>query len=279
MTLTPGPIVLAAGDIADDVQVAAKTANLLASIPAATVLALGDNAYRCGSSKDYTDHYNPTWGQPSLLARTRACPGNHEYSVFGCSTNGKGYFAYFAGSHQEVWSAATKDFYSFQIQNCRWHFVSLNSEIPTDAGSPQAIWLRKNLQANGGRPILAFFHRPRFSSGHHGSNDDLQDLWALLREFGTEIVLNGHDHSYERFLQQNASQQPDAQGITAFVVGTGGRELEDKSAQAANSAVPPVKEHGVLKLVLKDHAYDWEFLALSGHSVDAGTDHPVNPSH
>jgi hypothetical protein len=278
MTLTPGPTVLAAGDIADDDQVAAKTAGLLASIPDATILALGDNAYRCGTSGDYADHYAPTWGVPALMSRTRACPGNHEYSVSGCSTNGKGYFGFFANSHQQVWTP-NRDFYSFEIQNCRWHIVSLNSEIPTHPTSPQAVWLRTNLTANAGKPILAFFHRPRVSSGNHGSNQDLQELWALLREFNTEIVLNGHDHSYERFLQQNAAQQQDAQGIAQFVIGTGGKDLEDPSKPQANSTRPPVKQHGVLKLVLNDQAYDWEFLTVSGEAVDSGTNHPLNAGH
>ena len=279
MALTPGPMVLAAGDIADRDGEAARTAALLRGVPNATVLALGDNAYRCGSADDYEDHYATTWGEESLLARTRACPGNHEYGTFLCNEQGRGYFQFFADSHRDVWAAATKDYYSFAIANCRWHFVSLNSEITTELNSAQANWLRLNLESNRGKPILAFFHRPRFSSGHHGSQEDLQDLWNILRAFNAEIILNGHDHSYERFLQQNGQQQLDNQGITQFVIGTGGREHEQDQSRERNSAFAPVNELGVLKLVLNDTSYDWEFVAVSGRVVDSGLNLPVNIGH
>jgi hypothetical protein len=277
ITPTPGPVVLVAGDIADEDKQAAKTAALLMSIPNATVLALGDNAYKCGSVDDYKNHYKSTWGETSILERTRACPGNHEYK---CFTRGKGYFGFFKATHEGLWAAATRDHYSFEIKDCRWHFVSLNSEIPTDAESEQVTWLKGNLQANQGKPIVVFFHRPRFSSGNHGSQPDLQELWTVLRQFKTEIIVNGHDHSYERFLQQDDQQQLDPQGITQFVVGTGGRELETGTSKEKNRAFDaPILQFGLLKLALKPSSYDWDFLSLDGTSLDSGQDHPINNGH
>src|SRR4051812_29314526 len=115
-TLTPGPTVVVAGDIADEHGTAADTAGLLRSVPNATVLAVGDNAYTCGTPDEYAQHYKTTWGDPEILARTRACPGNHEYK---CHMQGRGYFEFFKPTHQHLWAAATKDFYSFQIADCR----------------------------------------------------------------------------------------------------------------------------------------------------------------
>jgi acid phosphatase type 7 len=282
--MTPGPVVLAAGDIADRHQRAAETARFLRTIHDATILALGDNAYKCGTPDDYADHYTPTWGDASLFPRTRACPGNHDFNgPFPCrSHQGREYFRYFTGTHNEVWTAGnnTKNFYSFQIANCRWHLVSLNSEIPTNGGSAQLRWLQADLEAHRGQPTLAFFHRPRFSSGNHGSQSDLQELWQLLCAFKTEIVLNGHDHSYERFRQQDGEQRPDRSGTAAFVVGTGGREFEaPQPRQERNSEFVPKDALGVLKLTLNDQSYEFAFLSTTGQIIDQQQNVPLNDGH
>src|SRR5437870_8525795 len=107
------------------------------------------------------------------------------------------------------------------------------------AGSPQEKWLRADLAANPAACTLAYWHHPRFSSGQHGSNAFMQPIWQALYDADADVVLNGHDHNYERFAPQDPSGHADAaRGIREFVVGTGGRGQYHIGTAVTNSAVP-----------------------------------------
>jgi hypothetical protein len=264
----PGSEVLVgAGDIAvcgstnDD-----ATANLLAGI-SGTVFTLGDNAYPSGSSTDYANCYNPSWGR--VKSRTMPTPGNHEYQT----TAAAGYFAYFGNAAGDP----SKGYYSYNLGD--WHVIVLNSNsacgaISCAAGSAQEQWLRADLAANTKACTLAYWHHPRFNSGlEHGNLTAVGPFWNALYEYGAEIVLNGHEHLYERFAPQtpNAAADP-ARGIRQFTVGTGGAAL-----YAFSSTIQPNSErrnntsYGVLKLTLKTGGYDWEFIPATGSFTDSGS--------
>src|SRR5207245_3146147 len=83
-------LLLGAGDIAScrNLAGARATSKLLEEIPG-TVFALGDLAYEKGTTADFQNCYDPTWGR--LKARTRPSPGNHEYALHVPAT---GYFHY-----------------------------------------------------------------------------------------------------------------------------------------------------------------------------------------
>ena len=73
---------------------------------------------------------------------------------------------------------------------------------------------------------MAVWHHPLFSSGPNGANAFMRDMWALLEASRAEVVLNGHDHLYERFARQTADGSADpVNGIRQFTAGTGGAEL------------------------------------------------------
>jgi hypothetical protein len=55
------------------------------------------------------------------------------------------------------------------------------------------------------------------------------DVWKVLYQFGADIVVNGHDHDYERFAPQNPGGKPDPKGIREFVVGTAGEASTSSS--------------------------------------------------
>ena len=55
-------------------------------------------------------------------------------------------------------------------------------------------------------------------------HDVMADLWRTLQDAGAELVLAGHDHSYERFGPQDAAGRADERGLVELVVGTGGRD-------------------------------------------------------
>ena len=95
-----------------------------------------------------------------------------------------------------------------------WHIVVLNSEIDAGAGSAQEQWLRADLASHPTRCTAAYWHRPLFSSGTHGSNRDMLSLWRALYEFEVEVMING-----ARSLAMSASRRriPTASPIRSTV--------------------------------------------------------------
>ncbi|HMQ51169.1 MAG TPA: right-handed parallel beta-helix repeat-containing protein [Anaerolineae bacterium] len=256
----PKPAVLVGtGDIArcsyDEDQ---ATAKLLDKIPG-IVFTLGDHAYPDGSDDEFNDCYDPTWGRHQ--ARTRPTPGNHDYHTPGAA----GYFNYFGAAAGE----RGKGYYSYN--HGAWHIIALNSECQAVGGcerdSPQGQWLQADLAANPGICTLAYWHKPRFSSGRHGGSSTVQDFWELLYEAGAEVVLSSHDHNYERFAPQDPDGVADPdRGIRQFVVGTGGAGLYAFDSIQPNSEARNNDTHGVLKLTLHPTGYDWEFVPVAGQS-------------
>ena len=235
------------------------TASLLDGI-SGTVFTAGDNAYFSGSTEDFRNCYEPSWGRHKV--RTRPTPGNHEYETPGAL----GYFAYFGASA----GPPGLGYYSYPLG--AWHIIALNSEISAFPGSAQLQWLRGDLTANRTLCTVAYFHTPVFGSGANGGNTHMQAVWRVLYEFGVDVVVNGHNHSYERF----APQDPDGgsnpvRGIRQFIVGTGGAPLTDFPRIRPNSEIRS-STWGVLKLTLRSDRYEWEFVPVAGASFsDSGS--------
>lgn len=262
----PEVVLIGAGDIADcaDLAGAEATAKLLEA-NSGTVMALGDLAYPNGTAEDFKC-YDQTWGR--VKDRTRPAVGNHEFHSSGASY----YFQYFGAAAGDPKSG----YYSYELGS--WHIVVLNSECAEvggcGAGSPEEKWLRADLRAHPVGCTLAYFHKPRFSSGlNHGSDPELGAFWQALYDFNAELVLNGHDHDYERFSPQDPNGKPDSKrGIREFVVGTGGKNLRRFGIHRANSEVRNNSTFGVLKLTLKETGYDWMFIPQAGKSfADSGS--------
>jgi len=265
---TAAPVLVGAGDItACNRAQDEATAQLLDGI-AGTVFTLGDNAYPDGTLTQFNNCYGPTWGRHK--ERTYPSPGNHDYHTSGAT----GYYTYLGATASPLDTNCTsncKGYYSYNLGD--WHIIVLNSEIDHSAGSAQERWLRANLAAHQSICTLAYWHKPRFSSGRHGNNSGVQSFWQALYDYGADVVLNGHDHTYERFAPQNPTGQADpARGIREFVVGTGGASLYSFSATRPNSEVRNNTTWGVLKLTLHSASYDWEFIPVAGQTFsDSGT--------
>lgn len=266
------PVIVAAGDIADcGTTKDSATAALLDGIPG-TVATLGDNVYSSGTTAEFRDCYAPTWGRHR--SRTRPAAGNHDYRTPGAT----GYFDYFGAAAGD----RATGYYSYDLG--AWHIVVLNSNCTAvggcGSGSAQGRWLRADLAANGAGDVLAYWHHPRFSSGAHGATTGVQDLWEILYAAGADVVLNGHDHDYERFDLQDPWGRRDATfGIRQFVVGTGGTGLRPRASFAPNSQVFSTT-HGVLRMTLRPGAYEWSFLPIAGssfHDTGTGTTHGAPP--
>jgi hypothetical protein len=264
----PGPpVVVAAGDIADCAKEGDEaTATLVGGIEG-TVLTLGDNAYPEGTAEDFAGCYDPSWGQ--FKARTRPSPGNHEYHTEGA----RGYFDYFG----EAAGDPDEGYYSYDLG--AWHIVALNSncgegEIRCGPGSAQVRWLEEDLANNDEEACtLAYFHHPLFTSGEYRPGEErMERLWEVLYDAGVDVVLNGHDHNYQRFAPQDPEGRADPEdGIREFVVGTGGRSNYQISQPIVNTEVYNDDTYGVLKLTLHPKRYEWEFVPVDGESfTDSG---------
>lgn len=284
-TTPPKPLtVVAVGDIACDPanpsfnsgQGDAKfcqqkaTADLAASAHPDAVLALGDNQYENATLSDFQQSYDLTWGQFKDI--TYPVPGNHEYLTPGAA----GYFEYFGALARNT----SGGYYSFDLG--AWHFIALNSQCTQPGvggcgvGSAQEAWLLSDLAAHRSSCTLAFWHEPRFTSGRNLNHPALQAFWDDLYAFGADIVLNGHDHIYERFAPQNQRQQADPRGIREFIVGGGGNNHQPGYGTIQpNSEVRDNTTYGVLRLTLSQTSYDWQYLPAqhpgNGKFTDKGT--------
>jgi len=260
------PVVASAGDIADCAGEGDEaTADLLKDI-GGTIITLGDNAYENGSPEDFTSCYDPTWGR--FRARTKPTTGNHEYYT----PKARGYFGYFG----KVAGDSEEGYYSYDLGG--WHLIALNSNCEEVGGcgsdSPQGRWLQNDLADNPSKCTLAYFHYPLFTSGNYRPGiPEVKPLWSTLYAAGADVVLNGHDHNYQRFAPQDPDGKKDPErGIREFVVGTGGGSLYTVDSPIENTQVYNDNTYGVLRLILRPGGYDWQFLSAQGSSFsDAGS--------
>ena len=260
-------VIAGAGDIADSATNSQKTASLLDAINPAVVFTTGDNAYPDGTLAEYQTYYHPTWGR--YKAKTRPSPGNHEYNTAGAS----GYYDYFGSA------AGTRGqgYYSYDLG--AWHLIALNSNCSAvggcGPGSAQYNWLASDLTATSATCIGAYWHHPRFASGHYGNDASTQPFWQLLYDAGAEFVLNGHDHNYQRYAPLTPTGLVDnVGGVREFVVGMGGR-AQYPLVQPAPSTREAGNDNafGILKLTLRPGSYDWAFVPEAGKTyADSGND-------
>lgn len=271
-------LVAAAGDIVCDPAASSyaganpnacqhrATDDLLAGADA--VLPLGDLQYEDGTLDKFNLAYDPTWGQHA--ASTYPAIGNHEYN--DPAGGAAGYFGYWSSKGRPTGAGG---YYSFDLGS--WHLIALNSacgQVPCREGSPQNDFLELDLASTTQPCILAYWHHPLFNSGAvHGQNapSGARAFWDDLYAAGADLVLNGHEHNYQRYAKQDPSGVATSVGIREFVVGTGGRghyamlEAKDPNYEFGNET-----DFGILRLYLADGSYSWEFVAPGGAVLDAG---------
>lgn len=275
----------------------AATAAMIPTTGVNGVITLGDNQYAAGTLAEFTGTgtFNATWGTPfaSILHPT---PGNHEWTDPAGAMNGYKTDMTNLGVN---WSAPISTNCPADVNGLacgytswndgQWHFVTLDSECPklippNNAGgcsttSKEYKWLQADLNAinQTTQPcLLVTWHRPRFSSGNNGSAASMDPIWKLLAygpttgttnllgAYTADIVLNGHDHDFERFARQDGNAVANAAGIREFVVGTGGDDLGTFGTPVANSELRTAGSFGVLKLELNSAAYFATFLSEDG---------------
>jgi hypothetical protein len=178
-----------------------------------------------------------------------------------------------------------KGYYSFDLGD--WHIVALNTNCDAPgvggcgAGSEQEKWLKEDLAAHPKSCIIAYGHHALYSSGllkRHAIHPELYELWRDLYAAHADLMLAGHEHSYERFAPQDPDGHLDtANGIREIVVGTGGRSHDPLGLALPHSEERNADTFGVLKLTLSPTKYTWEFIPVNGaegyHDSGEGTCH------
>ena len=278
------------------------------------VLMLGDGAYPDGSLATYDREYGKAGSWGDFRDKTYPVPGNHDYGTQMTSSN-SGYRQYWNARLAEMEAAGGKTmsdqggWYSFDLGN--WHVIALNwacgntTQISCKEDGPQAMWLDADLAkaTTAGKHIIAMWHGARFFSqndnggagtpaGPSTDSGKTNILWKKLQAAGADIVLGAHHHNYERFDRMSVEQpagapvedkqgQVDPNGMRQFVVGTGGGGLHKFTSHpdAVGSQARVDNSYGVLKLVLHENTYEWQFLSSgspgeqpAGTVLDSGCD-------
>ena len=259
-----------AGDIAvcgpneTDSATAALVQTILDANSTALAFTSGDNVYPDGSLNHFRSCYRPTWG--AFKARTRPVPGNHEYYN---NPRAEGYFTYFgsrAGPSGRGW-------YAFSPGEWRVYMLTSECRARSTCFAKQLDWLTADLTKNPRECVMAVWHRPLFSTGEHGNSARMRGVFEALYKAGAELVVNGHDHGYQRLKPVDAMGIEDPRnGLREIVVATGGASLYDFPTNSHLVAVRDNTSHGVLKLTLAPGSYRWEFVPIPGDSfTDRGT--------
>jgi hypothetical protein len=232
------------------------------------IFSLGDNSNDTGTASDYTNCFDPTWGR--LKDRINPAMGNHDQIS---DPQGAPYFAYFGNAAHPDQSGH----YSMDLG--AWHIVILNSDCAVGGQgcgdtSAQTNWLRNDLALHPNLCTLAIFHTPYFTSGSQSAYTAMLSFWNVLYQNDVDVILNGHNHLYERFSPQDPSGNADlTNGIREFVVGTGGASVDSTTKAALpNEEVRNWSAFGYLKLSLWPDRYDWQFVPQPGKTfTDSGT--------
>lgn len=253
-TVARAPVVLAAaGDISSGGTADDETAALVERLAPTRVITLGDNQYPAGAYRDFLTKYDASWG--AFRSITLPTPGNHDCMTPGCA----GYLRYFG-------AAAGEGHYAVELGD--WLIVSVNSDLDVAA---EAEFVTAALADDTHTCQLVAWHHPRWSSGKHGPDADVDPLWRAAVTGGADVVLNGHEHSYERFAPFDATGGTAGGTTREFVVGTGGAGHYGFETPVPGSEVRIQDVFGVLRMELQPSGYAWSFHSTDDATLDQGT--------
>ncbi len=263
---TAVPLILAAvadvaicGQEGDD-----QTAALIADWGVSEILIAGDISNEDGTLYQYQNCFDPSWGVYREMIHP--VPGNHDYY----SNPLENYYLYF----DQAAGTPGQGYYS--LDRGQWHIIALNSNcgaIACGPSSDQAAWLQQDLADLQTKCSIAFWHIPRWNSGPARNAHWTGSFWEILYAAGVDIVINGHDHHYERTGKVDPQGLPDDRGgIREFIVGTGGASHYYEEEPFPFSEKTVYGQFGVLKLILGEDDYRWQFVNVDGQVLDEGFD-------
>ena len=279
-------------------DLARESAKLVAAINPDYVLMLGNSAMpqsgKVTTLQDYMSCYDPVWGQ--FKSKTYAVLGDKAVDIHTIApTYGTGMAsgadAYFGADRI---GPPGKNWYSFDIGG--WHVIALNAQSPGgytrpkqiqfNAASEQFWWLGQDLKAHTNKCTLAFWYQamwysatkidpswkaPLYKNGYR--IQDIRGIWTQLYNYNADLVVNGTPHIYERFAPMkydHSYQDPTTtewaadpvKGIAQITSGLGGDGPTHADSAVVRLPVSVYRSggNGVVKLVLGDGEYSWEFV-------------------
>ena len=237
------------------------------------VFTLGDHAYPEASASILTRCFTPSWGDPRkrIMSVLRPSVGNHDYQADRAAPS----YRYFG----DRIGPPGKGYYSYDLGD--WHIIVLNSELAIDGTAAekaaQLEWLKEDLAQHRRLCTMSYFHKPLFTSSYREGIAEMRTLWTMLYDADVDLILNGHDHHYERFRPQTPDGVADTtRGIEQIIVGTGGATLRGfrskfgfRRRKAEGNSVMQIQGHfGVLILTLGSNSYRTAFLDTEGRVWD-----------
>ncbi len=250
----------------------ARVADLVASWQPAFVVTTGDNNYNAGAAatidnnigqyySQFIGSYQGQYGDGSPTNRFWPSLGNHDWRSLNCSGDActGPYIDYFTLPGNER---------TYDVDMGLMHLFVLASDdeepAGNSAGSVQAGWLESALAASTACFDVVVFHNAPYSSGHHGSNATMR--WPFAA-WGAEMVLNGHEHSYERL---------DVAGMPYIVNGLGGKskyKFENVGTLPAGvtSLVRYRADYGAMLVTVSETGLTSQFFNTDGTLIDEYT--------
>jgi len=236
-------------------------------------LMLGDNAYDTGTDAEYQSAVFAMY--PTMLRKSVLWPtlGNHDTAQMQTVPPTLPYFAMFslpASAESGGVASGTEKYYSFDYANI--HFVCLDSMTSDRSpAAPMLTWLRDDLAATTQPWIIAYWHHPPYSKGSHDSDADAQlvemrqNALPILEDYGVDLVLAGHSHSYERSFLIDSHYGSSATFVSAMKIDGGdGRPSGDGGYEKAT--LGPAGHEGAVYAVA----------GSSGRTEAAPLDHPAH---
>jgi hypothetical protein len=162
-----------------------------------------------------------------------------------------------------------------------WHIIGMNGNCQHAGGcgtsSAQTAWLQTDLASTTQLCIAAYWHQPMFTGLDTGKNLAYRHWWDALYAAHADVVLNGHVHDYQRYAPMAADATPDVtNGITEYVVGTGGEKEVALQSTASPQPAAYLKSFGYLRITLLPAGWTADFVDPSGTVLDSssGACHP-----
>ena len=247
------------GDYGDAGQPAADVAAMIAGWDPDFIITTGDNNYPSGEAETIDENigqyyhafiypYTGTYGEGADTNRFFPSLGNHDWATGDVQP----YLDYFTLPHNERYY----DFIWGPV-----HFFVVDSDPHEPDGrtyiSKQGKWIAERLAASTAPWQIVTMHHPPYSSGPHGSTEELEWPYKML---GVDAVLAGHDHLYERLLVDELPYVVNGLG--------GGNTIYEFDVPLPESQVRYNDDYGAMRVTACDNQITFEFVARDGHVVD-----------